>query len=184
MGRKKKISLLPHEREALVNLYLKWKIPIGQFQRRPAELEAFMEEWRSLTGRSDTAGEVVHYMRNQRQQGLWVKLGDKALPAPPLATFTAEESELLVVLFKKYVTAAGEGSGVLDQEPEIAQNIANEFAAITGRVVAPNDITAKLTALRRRGTFPKVGRKISHASTPPDLGFTDIDQALRKVDGQ
>jgi hypothetical protein len=175
---------LPHERDALKKLYLKWRIPIGQFQRRPVELDAFMTEWRSLTGRTDAAGEIVHYMRNQRQQALWVTLGDKALPAPPLAKFTADESEILVELFKKYVTAAGEGSGVLDQEPEIAQNIANEFAAITGRVVAANDVTAKLTALRRRGTFPKVGRTVSHASPAAELGFTDIDETLGKADGQ
>lgn len=184
MGRKKKIVLLPHERDALIKLYLKWRIPIGQFQRRPAEQDDFMAEWRSLTGRSDTAGEVIHYMRNQRQQALWVRLEGKALPAPPLAKFTADESDLLVELFKKYVTAAGEGSGVLDQEPEIAQNIASEFATLTGRVVPPNDITAKLTALRRRGTFPTVGRKISHASPASDVGFADIDEALREAGGQ
>lgn len=178
---KKKISLSPHERDTLIKLYLKWRIPIGQFQRRPTELEAFMVEWRSLTGRTDTAGEVIHYMRNQRKQGLWVTLEDMALQAPPLACFTAEESELLVELFKKNVTAAGEGSDVLDQEPEVAENIAKEFAKITGRVVAQNDITAKLTALRRRGTFPKVGRTVSHASPQPDLGFTDIDNTLRKA---
>lgn len=184
MGQKKKINLLPHERDSLVKLYLKWRIPIGQFQRRPNELDSFVAEWRSLTGRTDTGGELIHYMRNQRQQALWVRLEDKALPAPPLAKFTAEEGELLVQLYTKYVTAAGEGSGVLDQEPEIAKNIANEFAEITGRIVAPNDITAKLTALRRRGTFPKVGRTVSHASPTPDVGFADIDEAARKANGQ
>ncbi len=181
---KKKINLLPHERDALVKLYLKWCIPIGQFQRRPVEMEAFMAEWRSITGRNDTAGEIIHYMRNQRKQSLWVTLAEKAMPAPPLALFSAEDGELLVELFKKYVTAAGEGSDVLDQEPEVAQNIAKEFADITGRVASPTDITAKLTALRRRGTFPKVGRTVSHASKPVDLGFSDIDETLRRADCQ
>jgi hypothetical protein len=58
MAHKKKISLFPHEREILVKLYLKFRIPIGQYQRRPAELALFVDEWRSLTGRSDIAGEL------------------------------------------------------------------------------------------------------------------------------
>jgi hypothetical protein len=45
-------------------------------------------------------------------------------------------------------------------------------------VVAASDVTAKLTAQRRRGTFPKVGRTVSHSRTA-DLGFTDIEEALK-----
>jgi hypothetical protein len=184
MSRKKKINLLPHERDALVKIYLEFRIPIGQFQKRPAEMDAFVNEWRRRTGRNDTAGELIHYMRNQRKQKLWVRLEDKALKAPPHEQFSADEVELLVELYGKYVIAAGDGSDVLDQEPEVAQNIAKEFATVTHRVIAPTFITAKLALLRRHGMLPKVGRSVSHAGDKGEAAFNDIDQALRKASGE
>ena len=61
---------------------------------------------------------------------------------------------------------------VLAYDPEIADLIAKEFSACTGRIVPAHLLVAKLTALRKRGLLPKVEDR---PKRDEDTGFMDID---------
>jgi hypothetical protein len=170
--RRKSIKLYPHEREFLVELYLKWRIPIDQFEGRPVDLDAFTATWAVHTGRNDTGGELIHYMRSQRKRGLWVKLEGDHLKAPERPDMTADEIEVLVAIFEDFVTSRNYGSDVLAYDDEITEEISREFFAQTGRTLPAHDVITRLTALRKRGLLPKVGK----LPKPTDAGFDDIDQ--------
>jgi hypothetical protein len=169
---RKSLKLFEHERPLLIEIYLKWRIPVDQFENRPHDLDAFISTWRTLTGREDTGSELIHYMRSQRKRGLWVKMDGEHKKAPPLPEMSAEEIEVLVAVFEDNVTSLSVGSDVLAYNEEIAELIAKEFFALTGRIVPASDLIAKLTALRKRGLLPKVGKQ----PKPDDIGFDDIDE--------
>jgi hypothetical protein len=172
--RHKSIRVLPHERDLLVNMYLERRIPIEQYEHRSEELAAFVEEWNRLTGRTDTGAGLVHYMRTQRKQGLWVRFDGAHLAVPPAPDFSAEDIEVLVSIYADDVAAMGVGSDVLAYEDDLRALIEKEFADRTGRVVSGDDLVAKLTALRKRGLLPKAAEL---PAPDPNIGFGDIAQA-------
>lgn len=59
--RKKSLKLYDHERKLLIEHYLSWRIPIDQFEKRPDDRQAFVDEWNKLAKRQDDAGDVIHY---------------------------------------------------------------------------------------------------------------------------
>lgn len=170
--RHKSIRLLPHERDLLVKMYLDRRIPIEQYEQRTVELANLADEWNQHTGRSDTGAGLTHYMRTQRKQGLWPRLGGAQLSVPAAPAYSAEEIEVLVSIYAEDVAAMGVGSDALAYENELKELIAKEFAARTGRVVAGADLVAKLTALRKRGLLPKVA-ELPEANSEK-MGFEDI----------
>jgi hypothetical protein len=172
--RRMSIKLLAHERLLLIEQFLRWRIPIDQFENRPNELREFTSEWNSSSKRNDAGYELVHYMRTQRKRGLWVKLEDGYAAPPPLPELTAEETEILVGIFNDNVTILESGSDILAYEDDVAQMVAKDFMIHAGRFVPAHQLVAKLTALRKRGLLPKVGER----SKPEGRGFTDIDQAV------
>lgn len=171
--RRKSIRLLEHERQLLIQLYLKWRIPVDQYEARPDDLEGLCEEWRSLCGRCDTNEEILHYMRNQRKNGLWVTFNGDHETAPPLPTLAAEETEILIEIYAEIVAAAGDGSDNIAYDSEIADLIARRFAEATGKRVPAHQLVAKLTAIRKRGLLPPTAKP---TVKPTDTGFDDIDQ--------
>jgi len=173
--RRMSIKLYVHERQELVELYLQRRIPIDQYESRPRELEALADEWNQRTGRKDAPGDLLHYMRTQRKRSKWVRFDGEHEPAPAVAELSAEETEILVEIFQSNVTVLESGSDVLAYDDEIAQLIAKEFSAETGRVVPAHVLVAKLTALRKRGLLPKVGKRDHNDE---ERGFTDIDEAI------
>jgi hypothetical protein len=172
--RRKSIKLLEHERQMLVELYLRWRIPIDQFESRPEDLSEFIAEWRRLSQRTDSAADLIHYMRSQRKRSLWVRLENASAPPPPLPELAPEETEILVNIFYEHVTMFASGSDVLAYDDEIGKLIAKEFLAATERYVPPHQLIAKLTALRKRGRLPKVSEQEIGGD---DVGFDDIDEA-------
>jgi hypothetical protein len=173
--RRKSIKLLPNERQDLVDVYLEWRIPIDQYEIRPDDLRAFVNEWQQRCGRKDAPGEVLHYMRTQRKRGLWVTFDGQHESTPNGASFTADEIEILVCIFHDNVTVLESGSDVLAYDDEIADLIAKGFAEQTGRIVPAHQLIAKLTALRKRGLLTKVGERVQGSS---EIGFSDIDQVI------
>jgi hypothetical protein len=169
--RRKSLRLVDHERELLVKLYLRWRIPVDQFEKRPRELAAFTGEWSTLSGRSDLATDVLHYMRTRRKRGLWVRFDGDHEAGPPCLDLSAEETEILVAIYTE-VTALRSGSDEIGYDAEVQSLIAKEFAAETGRVVPVHELVAKLTALRKRGLLPP---KDPHADGGVE-GFTDMDK--------
>ncbi len=157
MPRRKTIRILDHERRLLVEMYLRRRIPIDQFEDRPDDLDALVAEWNELTGRNDTAGEVHHYMRTQRKNGQWVRLDGDYESKPPQPFFSADETECLVAIYQVNVADHCTGSDAIAYDDGTANLIAKEFAGITGRIVPAHHLVAKLTALRKRGLLPKVG---------------------------
>ena len=169
--RRKSIGLFAHDRELLVQLYLRWRIPIDQFDERPDQANRFMTEWQSLSGRDDALDSIIHYMKTQRKRGLWVRLdGDHEKP-PPKVEISAEETEQLVDTFYEHVTILEHGSDVLSYSPEMAEFVAEKFSAKIGRTIPAHLVVSKLTALRKRGLLPKVGRRQMGDDAG---GFSDI----------
>src|SRR5258708_2302869 len=116
--RRKAIKLLPHERKLAVKLYLKYNLPIEQLEARPVELAEFTTEWHEISGQKHTAQELLHYMRNERKCGRWVKLGSKCPPVPTLPDMTSEETDALVMIYEENVAVLGLGSDAIAYDPE------------------------------------------------------------------
>ena len=167
--KRKTIKILDHDRRLLVEMYLRRRIPIDQFEDRPDDLDALVVEWNELTGRNDTAGEVHHYMRTQRKNGQWVRLDRDYETKPPQPLFSADETECLVAIYQVNVADHCTGSDAIAYDERTANLIAKEFAAMTERIVPAHHLVAKLTALRKRGLLPKVGdqQPIADASSLP-----------------
>jgi hypothetical protein len=170
--KRKSIRLLAHERRVLIELYLRWRIPVSQFKSRPEDTQAFVEEWNHLSQRKDAPDEVIHYMRTQRKRGLWVRFNGEHQQAPPKEKFSAEETEVLVEVYRENAGLFGKGTDVLDHDDELTALITKIFAERTGRYVAPHHIKTKLTAIRKRGLLLPVEQP------PPDSveGFKDMDK--------
>ena len=174
--RRKSIAVLPHERQVLVDLYLHFRIPIDQYEARPNELSQLTEEFHDLTGRVDGSGELIRYMRNQRKNSLWPTLDGNHQSSPPLPPLTADETILLIQIYKANVTDVFQNcTDVLAHNQEIADLIVSEFAQAVGRVVPAHILVPKLTALRKRGMLDKVDPS-THADEG-NIGFDDIDEA-------
>ncbi|MFO0806018.1 MAG: hypothetical protein U0791_23175 [Gemmataceae bacterium] len=169
---RKSIKLFEHDRELLVKLYLRWRIPVDQFESRAEDQRVFLAEWHKLTSRGDTFAELLHYMRTQRKRGLWVTLDGNHKAPLAVPNLTSEETMTLVSIFRDNVSVLESGSDNLAYDDEISALIAKEFAASTGRIVPATDLIAKLTALRKRGLLPKAIKCVPDA----DSGFDDIDQ--------
>ena len=174
---RKSMKLLAHEKQALIDVYLRWQIPIDQYETRIDDLEALTAEWNRLTGRSATPQEVLMSMRTYRKRGMWVRFDGNHKVAPPPLALSAEDTEQLVGIFNENALLLESGSDVLAYEPEIADLIAKEFAAATGRIVPAHLLVAKLTALRKRGLLPKVESR-PKVERGDDTGFEDINQIL------
>jgi hypothetical protein len=168
--RHKSIKVLPHEKKLLIELYLKWRTPIEQFESRPDDLTQFTREWNKLSGRNDAESGVLHYMRTQRKQGFWVRLDGNHRPAPKLPVISAEDTEILVALFEEHVSILGSGSDIVAYEDGIADLLMKKFRAQTGRRLKKNELITKLTALRKRGQLPKAVKQ------PEDGAFSDINE--------
>src|SRR5260370_14824303 len=69
------LRLLPHEDEVLRTLYRDYNIPTDQFPQRPDDLIRLVTTWNNLTGRTEAAPDVLHYMVTRREKGQWERLG-------------------------------------------------------------------------------------------------------------
>lgn len=172
MNQRKAIGLSADEDRLLKELYIRWNIPIDQFEKRPHDLRALVDAFNAQSGRTDTTEDVMHFMKTRRKRGLWVKLGAGHKTSPSLSgMLSAEEGEILIDIYNKDVAAMGLGSDVLSYTPEVSKLIAKEFALRTRHRVPAHVLIAKLTEMRKRGLLPKVEPK----SKDDGLGFSDID---------
>ena len=154
--RRTAIKILPHERQLLVKLYLKYRLPIEQLESRPAELAAFAREWRRLAKQRHSEGELLHYMRNERKCGRWIKLGKNCPPPPPLPDMSADEIEALIVIYEENVAILGCGTDAISYDDEIGELLVKSFFEMTGRGLPSHQLVRMLTALRKRGLLTRV----------------------------
>jgi hypothetical protein len=169
--RRKAIRLFEHENRALKEMYLKRKIPSDQYAERPTELAELTAEFNKATGRGEVSDDIVHYMKNERKEGRWPKLGSDHKAKPKHSReLTADQIEVLVEIFNEHVVPLGHCSDFLSYDHEIKELIAMEFAHRTRKRVPSHVLVATLDALRKRGLLPKADERSSE-----DGGFSDID---------
>lgn len=155
--RKQCLKLSSTERSLLIEHYLKSRIPIDQFEKRPQDLKRFVREWSTLSGRSDSPEDLIHFMKSQRKQSKWVTFEGTHLKSPTLVvTLSDEETAILVDIYEENVASVGLGSDCLSHDSEIAALIEKEFSHRTRRRVAANVLTAILTRLRKKKSLPRV----------------------------
>jgi hypothetical protein len=167
--RRKAIKLQPHEDHQLRQLYLAFRIPSDQYAQRPRALARFINEWNELSGRSDNAGEVIHYIITQRKQKLWVTFdGDyDPLRSPGVDDFTAKEWAALEAAY----TEIDQGRDNYAADPSLRDLLAEKFSARTKKYISGNLLYAAAMARQKRGEWP-------HVTPPkePGIGFRDIDE--------
>lgn len=172
--KRKSIKLDEHERATLIDLYVEKAIPVDQYDERREELGELQQEWSRLTGRDNSPNDLFHYMRNQRKNGKWVRLNGKHVKRNPQVTLTAEETELLVEIYREHVASIATGTDAIGYDEEITALIAKEFSVNARRVLPGSDLIAALTALRKRGLLPRIEKQVRDDD---ELGFSDIDLA-------
>ena len=175
MVRRTTIGLSPRHREILESLYLAFRIPSDQYQRRQQDLSKLVRRWNTLTERGDSPGEVLHYIITKRKNSDWVRLdGDhKRLQTMPEDFLSPEEWEVLQAAYDEVVVEKGLGSDTLAYDAELAKQIRREFSKHTGRVVNGSLLVAAIIAKRKRGEWVKLGPgagKNGHA------GFRGFDE--------
>ena len=111
------------------------RIPRGESCIRPG-----VAHWSNC---SDTAQDLVHYMRVQRKTARWVQLGDNHRSLPPLPELTAEQTEVLVGIYYDNVTVLENGSDVLSYDEDISELIAKEFHEETDLYIEPYVLVTK-----------------------------------------
>lgn len=173
--KRKSIRVQAHEKKALIHLYETAAIPIDQYEQRIEDLAQLNRDWANVTGRSDSDQDLLHYMRSQRKQGKWVKLGRKHVKKPEAMSFSPEETEVLVKLFESNLADCELGSDNLAYDAELAAAMAKEFSIEIGRLVPAHELVTKLTAVRKRGLLPKVAKS---ENDDGDIGFGDIDEVV------
>ena len=171
MRLQKAILVQPDEKRMLETMYVRRRTTIEQYEELPDQLDALTKDWNSKTGRRDLPRELLHYMRTRRKAGQWVQLKGKQRKRPQHRTFTAEETEILVDIYREHVLPLELGSDGIGYDNEISELIAREFAMRTNSRVPAHELIAKLTRLRKRGLLPKVGKR----QPSSDEGFRDLD---------
>src|SRR5690606_10442606 len=64
-------------------LYLHYSVPTDQLRRKPVVLGRIRSAFNRLTGRDESAADLLRYMINRRKNRDWPRLGDRARRFPP-----------------------------------------------------------------------------------------------------
>lgn len=170
---KQSLRLQPEEDKLLRTLYKQFGVTSDRFPQYPEALHEFLETWNNLTGRQDSAADVLHYIFTQRKQGLWVKLGrkpkSKYTPTNTIACrFTDDDWKHLDALYEELQIPSD--NFALDDE--LGQKLTDQFAQRTGKIVPTLVLCAAMITRRKGGTLTTLRPKKDDA----DLGFGDIDE--------
>src|SRR5262245_40878980 len=167
------LHLQKDEDESLRVLYREFNIPTDQYPQRPDDLQRLVSAWNDLTGRNESAPDVLHYMITRRKKGQWERLGRGAgrdFHRPQVA-FTDEEIKHLDAIHEE-LQVASDNYAI---NAEAAKRLQEEFARRTGRVIPPMVLAAAMTRRRKAGALATLKPK----SDGKDLGFSDIDQVAQ-----
>lgn len=176
--RRSSILILPDEREMLWELYREYRIPSDQYRRRPKELDRFTGAWNGLTNRSDSSGELLHYIITQRKQKRWFTFDGthQRLSAMPEDFLTNHEWSILRAIYEEQLIPLELGSDNLAYDDLLALNLSREFYDRAGRVVHGRLLFAAIMQKRKRGDWVKLPR--SREANPNERRmrpFGDID---------
>lgn len=164
------LRMLPHEDELLRTLYRDFNIPTDQYPQRPDDLIRLVESWNSLTGRAESAPDVLHYMITRRKKGKWEKLGRDAGNGftQPTVAFNEDELQHLDAIHEELQIA----SDNFALNADLAQKLQQEFARRAGRIVPAMILAAAMINRRKARALATLKPK----SDDQDLGFSDIGQ--------
>jgi hypothetical protein len=153
--RRSSIVIPPDEREILWQLYREYRIPSDQYRRRPAELARFTDAWNGLTNRSDSSGELLHYIITQRKQSKWFKFcgTHQKLSAMPEDFLNTREWLILRAIYEEQLIPLEMGSDNLAYDDLLALNLSREFHDRAGRVVHGRLLYAGIMKKRKRGDW-------------------------------
>ncbi len=158
MVQRSTIGLSSRHREILESLYLEFRIPSDQYQRRQQDLTRLVRRWNILTDRGDSPSQVLHYIITKRKNGDWVRLDGehKRLKTMPEDFLSTEEWEILQDVYDKRVLNQGVGTDALAYDDDLARQIQREFSQRAGRAVRGSLLVAAIIAKRKRGEWTKL----------------------------
>jgi hypothetical protein len=162
----------------LRRLYVQFKIPTDQFKRRPEDFQNFVQMWNDLSGRSDTAGDVLHYMVTKRKAGArlnprWPVFDGNHRTAPSTShLFNEKEWAIIEEIYRREILSLGIGTDSLAFDEELADRVAEAFARRTGRIIPPLIVAAAIEARRKRGEW----LTLRDDFVDPNIGFGDLDE--------
>lgn len=167
------LQLQKEENESLRVLYREFNIPTDQYPHRPDDLQRLVSAWNDLTGRNESASDVLHYMITRRKKGQWERLGrDAGADFQRLQTpFTDEELAHLDAIHEELQVASDNYA----LHAESAKRLQAEFARRTGRVLPAMVLAAAMISRRKAGALATLKPK----SDEHDLGFSDMDQVAQ-----
>jgi hypothetical protein len=173
MAPRPNFRLQKDEDESLRTLYREFNIPTDQYPHRPNDLQRLVSAWNQLTGRNESASDVLHYMITRRKKGKWERLGRDAGGdfRRPQLEFTEEEIGYLDAIHEE-LQIASDNYAI---NPEAAKRLQEQFARRSGRVVPPMMLASAMIGRRKAGALATLKPK----SDDQDLGFTDIDQVAK-----
>jgi hypothetical protein len=155
MDKKRSIRLNPADREVLVTLYLDRRLAIDPYERRPKELKALTDDFNDLTERSDPPEDILHYMRTQRKNRRWPRLGDKArrVSASPEEIMSLEDAEKLEACYVKLGKIYQKGNDSFAHDSELRHKLEKEFLSSASYYLPGSQLLAVLTKMRKAGNL-------------------------------
>lgn len=165
-----KLKLKPEEDHLLRILYKQFGITTDNFPRMPEKLEEFTATFNGLTGRTDAAPDVLHYMITRRKKGKWEKLGRKTTEGQSSDShkFTPDEWVHVDAIYEEFQIPSDNFS----LDGELSKKLQDEFAKRTGRIVPAMVISAAMVTRRKAGKLSTLKPK----AVRDDLAFGDIDE--------
>lgn len=181
-SKRKIVHLLPHEHNLLRELIDTEKIPDGQFIRRWNWWRKLVATFNELTERSFTPEELHHYVMTlrKRPQGRlprWEPMGDGCarMPGSVYVDLSSEDRDHLVAVYTTLATRLAQGSDSILVDATHRRELANMFAAASGKGINDRSLIAAVIYLRKDRLLPKLGAAVK--PKPKKYGFHDFDQA-------
>jgi hypothetical protein len=152
------------EKPVLGELYTHYGVSTDNLRRCPDVLDAISAAFNGLTSRNLTPQMLLRYMINRRKNdgGDWPKLGDQARKLDP-ATKLFSDAEIEVL--RQVYLAMDIPSDEFLFRPKMAAELADKFAAATGKRAGGSLLIAVVIAKRKRGLWPRI-RDAETASFP------------------
>ena len=175
--RKKPIRLQLDEDQLFRKLYVQWRIPRGQFKKNPDYLKEFTTTWNSLSGRSDTPTDVLHYMDTKQKQTKrlaepWPVFKGAHKRLEPVSEVISEaHMAVLRELYKTIVLPQDVGTEGLLYHESIINELQAEFFKQTKISVPGMLLAARIEDERKSGNWITL-----RDYKQPDLGFSDLDK--------
>jgi hypothetical protein len=167
-GFRASLRLPPDEKDLLKHLYLQFGIPRDQYDRRPMDLRRFTREWNALSGRHDSGPELIHYIRTQQKQKLWVTFDGNHQQQPFVELPALADHQWAT--FNDIYLNINIASDNYSYDLGLVKRFIATFAGRTGCNLSPRELLIALIDRRKDGLLPRLEK-------PFDPGFRDLDDA-------